>query len=86
LNFRTDTNYSREKIEGIPDLFTSPVAVKDRIYVTGRKGLTAVIKAGEKFEVLASNQLNNNFIASMATIDDAIYLRGYQYLYCISEK
>ncbi|MBN2089900.1 PQQ-like beta-propeller repeat protein [candidate division KSB1 bacterium] len=79
-------NYSSEKIEGIPDLFTSPVAVKDRIYVTGRKGLTAVIKAGDQFEVLASNQLDDNFIASMAIINDAIYLRGYQYLYCISEK
>ncbi len=79
-------NYSSEKIEGIPDLFASPVGIDDRIYVTGRKGLTAVIKAGAKFEILATNQLDDNFIASMAIISDTIYLRGYKYLYCISEK
>jgi hypothetical protein len=34
--------------------------------------------------VLASNKLDDGFDASPALVDDAIYLRGYRYLYCIA--
>jgi outer membrane protein assembly factor BamB len=79
-------NYTLESLEGISDLFTSPIGVKDRIYILGQEGLTYVIKHGTKFEVLAKNQLNDNFIASPVIIGDMIYLRGYKNLYSIKEK
>jgi outer membrane protein assembly factor BamB len=78
--------YTIESLEGISDLFTSPIGVKDRIYILGREGLAYVIKHGIKFEVLAKNQLDDNFIASPVIIGDMIYLRGYKNLYCIKEK
>lgn len=72
--------------EGVPAPFTFPVSVKDHLYVMSKKGVTALIKVGSRFEVLAKNQLDDNFIASMAIINDSLCLPGYKYLYCISEK
>jgi outer membrane protein assembly factor BamB len=77
--------YSKENLEGISDLFSSPVATKDRIYILGRKGLTNVIKHGTQFEVLAKNQLDDEFIASPVILNSTIFIRGYKSLYCISE-
>jgi len=78
--------YSTEKLEGIGNIFTSPVGVSDRIYIVGVKGLTYVVKEGENFEVLAKNQLDDNFEASPVVIGNDLYLRGYKFLYCIAEK
>lgn len=37
--------------------WATPVGIGDRVYLFGKDGLTTVIKAGPKFEVLAENQL-----------------------------
>jgi outer membrane protein assembly factor BamB len=72
--------YKTEKLEGISSIFTSPVGVSNRIYIVGVKGLTYVVKEGEKFEVLAKNQLGDNFEASPVVIGNNLYLRGYKFL------
>ena len=46
---------------------------------------TLVIRRGLKFEVLASNTLDDWFDASPAIVGNEIYLRGYTYLYAIAE-
>lgn len=79
-------HYSTEKLEGTGNVFASLVAAQDRIYVTGKKGTFYVIKAGPKFEVLAKNELDDNFEASPAIIGNHLYLRGYKNLYCIAEE
>ena len=76
-------NYTNERLEGLGDIFTSPVGLKDRIYFLGRKGVTFVVKHGPKFEVLAKNQLDDIFMASPVIVGDTIYLRGYKNLYSI---
>ena len=78
--------YSNERLEGMGNLFTSPVGVKDRIYILGGSGVTYVIKHGPEFKVLAKNILDDNFHASPAIIGNDMYLRGFKYLYCISQN
>ena len=78
--------YSKEKLEGISNLFTSPVGTKDRLYILGKSGITYVIKHGPEFEILAKNQLEDNFHASPAIIGNDMYLRGFKNLYCISQQ
>ena len=56
-----------------------------RVYITDRDGNTTVIRHGSKFEVLAKNSLDDGFDASMAVVDDQIYMRGHTSLYCIAE-
>jgi outer membrane protein assembly factor BamB len=77
--------YSAQQIEGIKNIFTSPVGVKDRLYISGANGIFAVVKQGENFELLSKNILDDGFHASPVVVGNNLYLRGLKYLYCISE-
>ena len=72
-----------QRIEGVPNVFASPVAAAGRIYVVGREGATAVLKPGPTLQVLATNTLDDHFDASPALVDGEMYLRGTKYLYSI---
>ena len=78
-------HYTRQELEGIKDTFVSPVGASDRVYVTGKNGVTLVLKHGPKFEGLATNSLDDNFTASPAIVDKEMYLRGFKHLYCIAQ-
>ncbi|MFP6584928.1 MAG: PQQ-binding-like beta-propeller repeat protein [Candidatus Hydrogenedentota bacterium] len=78
--------YERGKLEGIRQVYASPVGVANRIYIPGRKGLTIVVKHSDTFEILASNQLDDGLDGSPVVIGDVLYLRGAKNLYCIAEK
>ncbi len=84
---RTGTpHYQAQRIEAVPNVFSSPVGAAGRVYIAGREGTTVVLRHGPKLEVLATNVLNDGFDASPALVDGEVYLRGYKYLYCIAEK
>lgn len=78
--------YSRQRLEGMGNVFASPVGAQDRIYIVGQKGTMYVVKHGPEFKILAKNKLDDNFNASPAIIDNRIYLRGYKNLYCIEQR
>jgi hypothetical protein len=65
-------------------VFASPVGAAGRIYVVSRDGVTAVLRNGPEFELLARNELDDSFSASPAIAGDALYLRGERRLYCIA--
>lgn len=67
-------------------IFASPVGAAGRIYVTGRDGMTVVLRHDRDNDTLAANQLEDSFSASAALIDRELYLRGERFLYCIAEK
>ena len=77
--------YSKEKLEGIGNLYSSPSGVGERIYVAG-ENICVVINAGEKFEIVSSHELNDNFHASPVIVDNELILRGFESLYCFSEE
>ena len=79
-------HYQAQRLNAIPEVYSSPVAAQGRVYVTGRDGTTAVLRQGPRFEVLARNTLDDGFDASAALVDGHIYLRGYRYLYDIAER
>jgi outer membrane protein assembly factor BamB len=76
-------HYRLQRLAGLSEVFSSPVGAAGRVYVTDRDGTTVVIRHGPKFEVLATNHLDDGFDASAALVDNEIYLRGYRYLYSI---
>ena len=78
-------HYSQQRLDGVPNMFASPVAARGRVYFPGREGATQVIKSGPTFEVLATNRLDDSFDASPALVDNVLYLRGYKTLYAIAE-
>jgi outer membrane protein assembly factor BamB len=76
--------YQLQRIEGVPNVFASPVAADGKLFVLGQDGAAAVIKAGPTYERLATNKLEDRFDASPALAGNEMYLRGYRYLYCVA--
>jgi outer membrane protein assembly factor BamB len=61
----------------------SPVSVGGLIYFLNDKGVTQVIKPGDRYELVASNDLGEKCFASPALSRGQIFLRGATDLYCI---
>jgi outer membrane protein assembly factor BamB len=78
-------HYQNQRLDGVPNVFASPVAAAGRVYFPGREGTTAVIKAGPAFEQLATNVLDDAFDASPALVENTIYMRGLKHLYAIGQ-
>ncbi len=78
--------FTEQTLEGINQVYASPVGVADRVYCPGRNGVTVVIRNADTFEVLAANKLDDGFDASPAVIGDELYMRGHKFLYCIAGK
>jgi outer membrane protein assembly factor BamB len=74
-----------ERLEGLSNVYSSPVAAGGRVYVTSREGVTAVLEAGPQVKVLARNTLADGIDASPAIADGEIYFRSYHHLYRISQ-
>jgi outer membrane protein assembly factor BamB len=64
----------------------SPVYVDGKIILTSRDGVFSVVKAGPKFELLATNRLPDDFSASPVISNGRIYLRGFKTLYSVGKK
>jgi outer membrane protein assembly factor BamB len=76
--------YSNQKLDGITNIFSSPTGNKDKIYIAGQ-GVVDVVKAGNDFVLLSKNILEDTFHASPVIVGNDLFLRGFRYLYCISE-
>jgi outer membrane protein assembly factor BamB len=77
--------YSNQTLPGIVNIYSSPTGVAGRLYIAA-EGVVDVIRAGQPFEVLFSNKLDDTFHASPVVIGNDLYLRGFSYLYCISAE
>ena len=64
----------------------SPVAAGGNLYLSTEDGDVVVVKMGEKYEVIATNKIDDEmFVSSPAVADGALYLRNQKALYCIRE-
>ena len=61
---------------GIRDRFSaSPIAVGDLLYFSSETGVTYVLRAGDRFEIVAENDLGSPILGSPAVHDGTMYLR-----------
>jgi outer membrane protein assembly factor BamB len=87
LDAKTGTpHYQLQRLDGLAEVFSSPVGAGGRVYLTSREGTTLVIKQGPAFEVLAKNTLDDGFDASPALVGGDMYMRGFKYLYNIASN
>jgi len=75
-----------ERIEGMQGVYASPVGAGGRLYLTGRNGVTVVLKQSDKLEVLATNKLEDRIDASPVAVGKDLLLRGRENLYCFAAK
>ena len=74
------------RLDGIKNVYSSPVAAAGRIYVTDLDGTTLVIQGGVAPRRLAINHLAEPIGASAAIAGRQLFLRGKNHLYCLEEK
>jgi outer membrane protein assembly factor BamB len=78
--------FERQKLEGLKEVYASPVGAAERIYIVGRDGKTAVLKHDDEFQSLTVNNLDDKFDASPAISADELFLKGKTHLYCIAKQ
>jgi len=74
-----------QRLPELKGVYASPVGAAGRVYFTGRRGTTLVLKHGPEFEVLSINKLEEPIDASPAIVGKELFLRGNEHLYCIAE-
>ena len=88
-SFNADTGeelFHRQRIEGLKQVYASPIGVNGYVYVSGRNGKTAILKAGKEFNVVAVNGLDTVLDGSPVVIGDELFLRGRTNIYCIAKS
>jgi outer membrane protein assembly factor BamB len=76
--------YERQRLT--PSTYTgSPVLADGKIYVTNEDGVTSVMRAGPKFEILAENDFGEYVLSSPAVSNGQIFIRTDKFLYAIGK-
>lgn len=84
---KTGAQVYRERIAGTNSVaFTaSPVAADGKLYFASEDGEVYVVKAGPKFELLASNPMGEVLMATPAIVGGTILVRGRHHLFAVRE-
>lgn len=78
--------YGPIRLPGVRNLYASPMVADGRLYFVSLEGVTTVLAAGDKVEVLAVNRLDESFAASPVSVGQILYLRGERQLYAIRQE
>jgi len=68
------------------DYFASPVAADDKIFTISQEGKVSVIKPGKDWEVLTTNDLDEECYSTPAFGDGQLYIRTKKTLYCFGKR
>jgi outer membrane protein assembly factor BamB len=86
LNAATgESIYPPQRLEKIASMYASPMVAGGNVYFVGRNGTTVVIKDSDKFEVVATNYLDDAIDASPVAVGKQLLLRSRTKLYCLAE-
>ena len=73
--------------ERLDDLFSaSPVEAGGLLYFPSETGVTYVLRAGDKFDLVARNDLGSGILASPAVVQNRLILRTQEELVCIGSS
>ncbi len=71
----------------LPSSFSaSPVAANGKLYLASQDGEVFVVKAGNNYELLATNPMGQALMATPAISDGLLIIRSENYVYAIGEK
>ena len=77
--------YESQRIE-LGAYSSSPLLADGKLYNINEEGTTTVVRAGPKFEVLGVNKLDGYTLASPIAVDNQLFIRTGDALYCIGRK
>jgi outer membrane protein assembly factor BamB len=73
----------RMRLNAIGSMYASPILANGHFYFTSREGTTVVVKDNESLDIVAVNVLDDVIDASPVAVDDQLFLRSWNKLYCI---
>jgi outer membrane protein assembly factor BamB len=85
LDLKTGEPYWQERLFS-ENVKVSPIAAEGKIYFTSNQANTTVVNAAEKFQVLATNKLNEATLATPAVADGKLFIRTDGNLYCVGNS
>ena len=77
-------HYVAQRIEGVDSTYASPIAAAGHVFLTGRSGKTVVIKDADELKIVSINDVGETLSATPAPVDNELFLRGENHLYCIA--
>jgi outer membrane protein assembly factor BamB len=86
LDAKTGQLIWKEKLQGNYNFNTAPVSIGDKIYLNNVDGGTIVIKADNKFQVVAENKLEGKLIARPVVSENSLILRSDTHIYRIENS
>jgi outer membrane protein assembly factor BamB len=83
---RTGKQHYSERLPGARGFTSSAWASDGKVFCLDETGVTVVIQAGPKLQIVATNKLDaETFWSSAAVIGENLLLRGVDHLYCITK-
>ncbi len=79
-----NVHFERERIDGVGQVYASPVAAGGHLYIFGRDGTAAVIRDSEEFSLVGLNRLGEGVDVTPAATGGDLIVRGERHLYRIS--
>lgn len=83
INAASGKKVYNHRLKGLTEIWASPWAYDDKIFFIDARGVTRIVKAGEKFELLSQNKLKDRIWASVAITGNAYIFKGADLLYCV---
>jgi outer membrane protein assembly factor BamB len=81
-----EPHFAQVRLPKSYNLKASPVGANGKLYLATEDGDVVVLRMGEKFEVIATNTLEDQvFIATPVIAGGELFLRGQNKLFCISQ-
>jgi outer membrane protein assembly factor BamB len=75
--------FERTRIPDANSFWATPWGYEDKLFCLDDAGTTFVLKAGNEFEILYTNMIDDKFWPSAAFSEGTIILRGVNNIYCI---
>jgi len=77
--------YGRQRLR--PSTYSGSFVLADgKLYITNEDGLTSVVRAGPKFELLAENNFDDYTLSSPAISDGQIFIRTTGWLWAVGHR
>jgi outer membrane protein assembly factor BamB len=83
-DLKTGDEVYRQRLPHIGSGYSaSPVAADGKIYLSSEDGELIVVRAGRKFEHLATNSMGETLMATPALSERAMYVRGAANIFAV---
>ena len=72
--------------DALDKYYSSPVGADGKVYLISQSGKATILRAGGQWEILASHDFEDEVFATPAIVDNRLYIRTRNTLYCLADR